>query len=138
MNTSNSEGTVVRFMGGTQLQADLWGAKNLNDPTIAEDAIRKSILAASATLLCLHVHKSCPGHCVSAMALLTDSHIALHTWPERSYAAVDVLARGKTDAARVMSVLIEAFQPQRYEVCSSKRGYQSSVPSYKFAIIDSQ
>lgn len=131
MSVSNCELTIARFMGGTQLLVDMWGAKNLGDPTVPEVAIRKSVLAARATLLCVHVHKSFPEGCLSAIALLADSHIVLHTWPERSYAAVDILTRGNTDAATAASVLIETFQPERFEIRSLKRGYQFSTTSVR-------
>nr|WP_245286701.1 adenosylmethionine decarboxylase [Bradyrhizobium sp. ARR65] len=101
---------------------ELWGAKNLDDPAIAEGAIRKAIRAASATLLHLHVHKFCPGHGVSAIALLAESHITLHTWPERSYAAADVFVCGDSNPASAVPVLVEAFQPERSDVRSFRRG----------------
>ncbi|MGY8678533.1 adenosylmethionine decarboxylase [Bradyrhizobium sp. UFLA05-153] len=101
---------------------DLWGARNLDDPVIAEDAIRKAVRAASATLLHLHVHKFCPGHGVSAIALLAESHITLHTWPERSYAAADVFVCGNCDPASAVPILVEAFQPEHSDVRRFRRG----------------
>lgn len=107
--------------GGTHILIDLWGAKNLDDPAVAEDAIRKAVRAASATLLHLHVHKFCPGHGVSAIALLAESHIALHTWPERSYAAADIFACGNSDPASAVPVLVQAFQPEQSDVRHFRR-----------------
>lgn len=108
--------------GATHMLIELWGAKNLDDADLAEDAIRKAIHAASATLLHLHVHKFCPGHGVSAIALLAESHMTLHTWPERSYAAVDVFVCGNSNPASAVPVLVEAFQPERSDVRSIRRG----------------
>lgn len=108
--------------GATHMLIELWGAKNLDDPAIAEDAIRKAVRAASATLLHLHVHKFCPGHGVSAIALLAELHITLHTWPERSYAAADVFVCGNSDPASAVPVLVEAFQPEQSDVRSFWRG----------------
>ncbi|MCP3380446.1 MULTISPECIES: adenosylmethionine decarboxylase [unclassified Bradyrhizobium] len=108
--------------GGTHILIDLWGAKNLDDPAIAEDAIRKAIRAANATLLHLHVHEFCPGQGVSAIALLAESHITLHTWPEKSYAAADVFVCGNSDPASAVSVLVEAFQPEQPDVRRFRRG----------------
>ncbi|MFB6463955.1 adenosylmethionine decarboxylase [Bradyrhizobium tunisiense] len=108
--------------GATHMLIELWGAKNLDDPDLAEDAIRKAIHAASATLLHLHVHKFCPGNGVSAIALLAESHMTLHTWPERSYAAVDVFVCGDSNPASAVPVLVEAFQPERSDVRSFRRG----------------
>ncbi|MBO4228575.1 adenosylmethionine decarboxylase [Bradyrhizobium neotropicale] len=110
------------FTGATHLLIELWGAKNLDDPAIAEDAMRKAIRAANATLLHLHVHEFCPGHGISAIALLAESHMTLHTWPERSYAAVDVFVCGSNDPASAVPVLVEAFQPEQSDVRSFRRG----------------
>ncbi|WP_371260750.1 adenosylmethionine decarboxylase [Bradyrhizobium sp. WSM2793] len=101
---------------------ELWGAKNLDDPALAEDAIRKAIRAARATLLHLHVHKHCRGHGVSAIALLAESHMTLHTWPERSYAAADVFVCGDRDPATAVPILVDAFQPERSDVRRFRRG----------------
>ncbi|WP_354109842.1 adenosylmethionine decarboxylase [Bradyrhizobium sp. S3.12.5] len=115
--------------GATHILIELWGAKNLDDPAIAEDAIRKAIRATSATLLHLHVHKFCPGHGVSAIALLAESHITLHTWPERSYAAADVFVCGDCDPASAVPILVQAFQPERSDVRSFRRG-ASTKPTH--------
>ncbi|WP_354065765.1 MULTISPECIES: adenosylmethionine decarboxylase [unclassified Bradyrhizobium] len=119
---SEKEAPPALSTGATHILIELWGAKNLDDPAIAEDAIRKAIRAASATLLHLHIHKFCPGHGVSAIALLAESHITLHTWPERAYAAADVFVCGDSDPARAVPVLVEAFQPERSDVRSFRRG----------------
>ncbi|MCA1458801.1 adenosylmethionine decarboxylase [Bradyrhizobium sp. BRP22] len=110
------------FTGATHLLIELWGAKNLDDPAIAEDAMRKAIRAANATLLHLHVHEFCPGYGISVIALLAESHMTLHTWPERSYAAVDVFVCGNNDPASAVPVLVEAFQPEQSDVRSFRRG----------------
>ncbi|MDE5458260.1 adenosylmethionine decarboxylase [Bradyrhizobium sp. CSA112] len=123
MTIDNEKGAPPALStGATHMLIELWGAKNLDDPAIAEDAIRKAIRAASATLLHLHVHKFCPGHGVSAIALLAESHITLHTWPERSYAAADIFVCGDSDPASAVPVLVEAFQPEKSDVRSFRRG----------------
>ncbi|WP_080134406.1 adenosylmethionine decarboxylase [Bradyrhizobium sacchari] len=108
--------------GATHMLIELWGAKNLDDPAHAEIAMRKAIRAARATLLHLHVHQFCPGHGVSAIALLAESHLTLHTWPERSYAAADVFVCGDSDPANAVPVLVDAFQPERSDVRRFRRG----------------
>ncbi|MCP3397134.1 MULTISPECIES: adenosylmethionine decarboxylase [unclassified Bradyrhizobium] len=105
---------------------ELWGAKNLDDSALAENAIRKAIRAAGATLLHIHVHKFCPGHGVSAIALLAESHMTLHTWPEKSYAAADVFVCGDSDPASALLVLVEAFQPERSDARRFRRGVSIS------------
>ncbi|MCA6112190.1 adenosylmethionine decarboxylase [Bradyrhizobium cenepequi] len=119
---NEKEASPALSTGATHMLIDLWGAKNLDDPAVAEEAIRKAIRAASATLLHLQVHEFGPGHGVSAIALLAESHITLHTWPERSYAAADVFVCGDSNPASAVPVLVEAFQPERSDVRSFRRG----------------
>ncbi len=54
---------------------------------------------------------------VTGMVLLAESHLAVHTWPERGAVTLDVyvcnFSRDHSEAAgRLMASLIEAFAPQ--------------------------
>jgi S-adenosylmethionine decarboxylase len=50
--------------------------------------------AAQATLLHIHVHHFQPNG-ISGVAVLAESHISIHTWPEVGYAAMDVFMCGR-------------------------------------------
>ncbi|WP_407121113.1 adenosylmethionine decarboxylase [Bradyrhizobium sp. STM 3561] len=105
---------------------ELWGAKHLDDPELAESAIPKANRAARATLLHLHVHKFCPGHGVSAITLLAESHMTLHTWPESVLRAADVFVCGDSDPANAAPVLVGAFSPSgQSDVRRFRRGVSS-------------
>ena len=52
----------------------------------------------------------------SGVALLAESHISIHTWPERGYAALDVLMCGASDPRRPLPLLPRAFPPERFEL----------------------
>jgi S-adenosylmethionine decarboxylase len=67
--------------------------KKLNDKAYILKTIRKAIKAAKSTLLNLSHHKFDPQG-VTAIALLAESHISIHTWPEKGYAAVDCFTCG--------------------------------------------
>src|SRR5512142_1680225 len=82
---------------GVHILADLWGCP----PDVLDDrdgmvaAVRHAAEAAHATVLSIHAHRFTP-HGVTVAALLAESHVAVHTWPESGYAAVDVFTCGPT------------------------------------------
>lgn len=65
----------------------------LDDETFLRDAITAASRRAGATLLNLITHRFEPQG-VTGLALLAESHISIHTWPESGYAAVDVFTCG--------------------------------------------
>jgi S-adenosylmethionine decarboxylase len=106
---------------GVHLIIDLHGAKGLNDIDLIEDTLRRCVTAAGATLLHIHLHHFQPSG-VSGVAVLAESHISIHTWPEAGYAALDVFMCGKADPDACVAVLREAFQAKRVDVEEILRG----------------
>src|SRR5579863_3102402 len=98
---------------GSHLIVDLWDAKNLDDRDRIERALVDAVHAAGATLLHIHLHRFTEGGGISGVAVLAESHISVHTWPERGYAAFDVFMCGGAEPRRALSVLKEAFHPGR-------------------------
>ena len=111
----------VKF-AGTHLLVELWGAKNLGDLTITDQMLRESTSAAGATLLHVHLHHFGPGAGLSGVAVLAESHISIHTWPERNFAAVDIFMCGACDPNLAIPVLQAAFAPERVDVTEQRRG----------------
>ncbi|MEM7022291.1 MAG: adenosylmethionine decarboxylase [Pseudomonadota bacterium] len=111
----------LRF-AGSHLIIDLWDAHHLDDVEVVEMALRRAVKAAGATLLHLHVHHFSPNGGVSGIAVLAESHISIHTWPERCYAAIDVFMCGATEPHRVVPILRHAFQTERIVICEQMRG----------------
>ena len=107
---------------GTHLIVDLWGARHLDDLDHIELAMRRAVDAAGATLLHIHLHHFTPNQGVSGVAVLAESHISVHTWPEREFAAFDVFMCGDAEPHRAIDVLREAFRPERIEVGEHLRG----------------
>ncbi len=106
---------------GSHLIVDMWEAENLDDIEAIEQALTKAIEAACATLLHLHLHRFAPTG-VSGVAVLAESHISIHTWPEKGYAALDIFMCGDAEPSKAIPVLREAFRPGSINVSEHKRG----------------
>lgn len=107
---------------GMHLLVDLWGARNLDDPELIDRTLRNAALAAGATILHSHFHHFTPNGGVSGVVVLAESHISIHTWPERDFAAVDVFMCGACNPRDAIPVLEAAFQPSRVDVDAQRRG----------------
>jgi len=107
---------------GMHLLADLWGARHLDDPALINAALREAARAAGATILHSHFHHFTPNGGVSGVVVLAESHISIHTWPERDFAAVDIFMCGACDPYRSIPVLRRAFAPARLELDEQRRG----------------
>jgi S-adenosylmethionine decarboxylase len=106
---------------GVHLIVDLHGAEGLDDIDLIEATLRRCVDAAQATLLHIHLHHFQPNG-VSGVAVLAESHISIHTWPDARYAALDVFMCGKASPDACIPVLREAFKAARVEVSEILRG----------------
>jgi S-adenosylmethionine decarboxylase len=106
---------------GVHLIVDLHGAKRLDDIEHIETTLRRCVEAARATLLHIHLHHFQPSG-VSGVAVLAESHISIHTWPEAGYAALDVFMCGSAEPDRCIPVLREAFAAKHVGVNELLRG----------------
>jgi len=68
---------------GTHLIIDLWGASRLDESELMEETLNNCVSACFATLLHIHIHKFSDTGGLSGVAVLAESHISVHTWPER-------------------------------------------------------
>jgi len=59
---------------------------------------------------------------VSVIALVTESHIALHTWNEYKYATVDVYTCGEdSDPEKAFELIVKELKPKYYKVFYADR-----------------
>ena len=107
---------------GVHLIIDLYEAEGLDDIDRIEEALRRCVSAAGATLLHIHLHHFEPNGGVSGVAVLAESHISIHSWPEANYAALDVFMCGDAKPEACIPVLGEAFKPKRIVVGEHLRG----------------
>lgn len=111
-----------RCYAGTHLIIDLWGASKLDDLAYIERTLLEAVEIAGATLLHIHLHHFTPNGGVSGVAVLAESHISIHTWPERDYAALDVFMCGDAEPLKTVPVLERAFRPTNTQVGEFTRG----------------
>ena len=107
---------------GAHLIVDLYEAERLDDIDHIELTLRRCVEAASATLLHIHLHHFEPNGGVSGVAVLAESHISIHSWPEANYAAIDIFMCGNANPDACVPVLREAFAAKRIAVSELLRG----------------
>lgn len=120
----------VRF-AGTHLILDLFGARRLDDLKHIERTLKRCAEVAGATLLHVHLHHFTPNGGVLGVAVLAESHISIHSWPEASYAALDVFMSGDAKPELVIPVLKEAFQAADIVVKEHLRGEELEQISWQ-------
>ena len=111
----------VKF-AGTHLLLDLWGASNLIDPELIDRTLRDAAEAANATILHSHFHHFGPDGGVSGVLVLAESHISIHTWPERDFAAIDIFMCGVCNPYHSLPVLKDVFAPKTITLSEQRRG----------------
>lgn len=117
---------------GTHCILEVYGcpAEALNDAERIQQALRDAARVAESTLLDEVCHQFQP-HGVTALALLAESHISVHTWPETGYAAIDVFTCGEhTKPEKACVYLVEALQAGTYTLQTVARR-PPAVPSIK-------
>lgn len=107
---------------GTHLILDFWGAEKLDDLALMEQAMRDAVEKAGATLLHIHLHHFEPNGGISGVAVLAESHISVHTWPEKGFAAFDIFMCGDSQPELAIPVLKAAFNPDSVNVGEHLRG----------------
>ena len=99
----------------------------LDDEAFVRDTITTAAKRAGATLLNLITHRFQPQG-VTGLALLAESHISIHTWPESGYAAVDVFTCGDhTMPERACQVLWEELGAGSHKLTSFRRDTPMSI-----------
>ena len=107
---------------GRHLIVELFEADNLNDAEGLETVLKQTVEAIDGTLLDCRVVQF-PVHGVTGVAIISESHVAVHTWPEYGYAAVDIFTCNMdVDLQRGIDVMTSYFKPGRIDVKEITRG----------------
>ena len=107
---------------GKHLIADFYAASRLFDCVPVTDILRQAAEAAGATVLDIRMHDFGDRCGFTGVALLAESHISIHTWPENDYAAIDIFMCGDAQPLLSLDVLRQYFRPGREQVDILQRG----------------
>jgi S-adenosylmethionine decarboxylase len=88
---------------------------------------------AGASLLHIHLHHFTPNGGVSGVAVLSESHISIHSWPEADYAALDVFMCGDARPELCIDVLRQAFSAREVVVKTHQRGEELDLMAWRMA-----
>ena len=107
---------------GTHLLIDLWECTHLQDMSVIEQTMREAALVCGATVLEIKLHSFGKDAGITGVAILAESHISIHTWPETGYTAIDVFMCGNCDPHKAITIFEAAFESKKSKVTAHKRG----------------
>jgi S-adenosylmethionine decarboxylase len=115
---------------GHHLLAEFSGcdAAALADLELVTTAMLQAATASGATIITHSFHHFSP-HGVSGAVIIAESHLAIHTWPEHGFAAVDFFSCGAVDMNRGLVVLKAAFGAKTETRLELERGPLRTVSS---------
>jgi S-adenosylmethionine decarboxylase proenzyme len=101
---------------------ELWEASNTNSAPTVRCALRDACDRGNLSLDKVLIHEFSP-HGVSGVAIIADSHIAIHTWPEYGFVAVDIYSSNSdADIDEVANAIKSAFSPCHANQVKIRRG----------------
>ena len=101
--------------------------EKLNDESFLRCTLNRSAKLANATVLNLISNKFEPQG-VTAIALLSESHISIHTWPESNYSAIDIFTCGQNMFPEVASqYLLESLNAKEHSLRIIERNPPAEV-----------
>ncbi|UJS17871.1 MAG: adenosylmethionine decarboxylase [Candidatus Jettenia sp.] len=109
---------------GRHIVLEMWGCCKdiIDDADGIQEILTKATEAMKATLVNVVCHRFSP-YGVTGVAILAESHISIHTWPEYGYAATDIFICGNIiDPQNAASHIIQAFQAKETSTLELKRG----------------
>jgi S-adenosylmethionine decarboxylase proenzyme, Bacillus form len=110
-----------KTFAGTHLIIEVVRGTGLDCEDRIQQAFRDCVTGCGATLLHIHTHKFSPQG-VSGVAVLAESHISVHTWPEIGYGAFDVFMCGDAEPWKAVEILRAAFSAEEVRVRELLRG----------------
>lgn len=109
---------------GHQIVAEFYSCDKefLNDVDYIRDNMLEAAIKSGATIVTETFHHFSP-HGVSGAVIIAESHLAIHTWPEYGYAAVDLFTCGDTVSAEIgFTHLREALRAGHVSTMEIHRG----------------
>lgn len=109
---------------GHQIVAEFYScnAQLLNDVEHIRNSMLEAAVKSGATIVTETFHHFSP-HGVSGAVIIAESHLAIHTWPEYGYAAIDLFTCGDSVSAEVgFNYLREALEAGHVSTMEVHRG----------------
>jgi len=109
---------------GKHILLDLYGCDEqlLNDKTLLEAHLKAAAEKANATIYETVFHAFAP-HGISGIVVVGESHFAIHTWPEKGFAAVDIFTcSDQMKDQNAIQFLTEVLKAERVETNTVDRG----------------
>jgi S-adenosylmethionine decarboxylase proenzyme len=111
-----------RKYAGIHLIAEFWGGKIIEDQKKIGKVLISAAKKANNIPLEVTIHKFQPQG-ITGVVLLAESHIALHSWSEFNYLAIDIFTCGeKAMPYKALEYLKKVFKPKKVQVKEIKRG----------------
>lgn len=108
---------------GTHLVVDFWYGKIIDSEKTIKEILIEAAEKANNKLLDLGIHKFEPQG-ITGFALLAESHISIHTWPDKYYIAIDIFTCGNHSTPQeTLKFLKKRLNPKKIQVQEIKRGH---------------
>jgi S-adenosylmethionine decarboxylase len=108
---------------GKHWLVEMYQVPGLDDVARIRRALRRAVAESGVRLIRLQLHHFGPRRGVTGVALLAESHISIHTWPERRYAALDIFMCGRAgNPQKALDALRDSLQPGSVRVRRFERG----------------
>jgi len=118
---------------GQHILVDLYGCdpELLDDTKLIEEKLKEAASASGATIVSSSFHHFSP-HGVTGVLVIQESHLAIHTWPERGFAAVDLFTCGeKIDPWRAYEYIEQALGAENGSAVEVRRGQPALMQQKK-------
>ena len=93
----------------------------LTNKELLSAAIETAARDAGATVVETLIHQFNP-HGLSGIVVIAESHLAIHTWPEHNYAAIDIFTCGMPEIAeKIYQNILSAFKPKKHSLKKIER-----------------
>ncbi|MFZ5642025.1 MAG: adenosylmethionine decarboxylase [Bacillota bacterium] len=119
--------TVLGHPLGIQLLAEIWECdkQKLDDINGIQNIMVSAAKNADAEVREVAFHRFEP-HGVSGVVVISESHLTIHTWPELSYAAVDIFTCGEhVDPWDALEKITQELNAEEAHVIEISRGMQN-------------
>ena len=112
-----------KLFAGYHYLIDVWGRGiYLENELEIRKILKKAATSAGASVLHILTHRFGDGQGITGIAILAESHISVHTWPERDFAAFDIFLCGDTNPEKSLEIIKQYTKASKLKVSKIKRG----------------